>query len=224
MTAKIHFYFDFISPYSYFAWLKLPALAEKYSCEIKAHPIVFGKLLDKWGQLGPAEIPPKQSWLHQYCLRYAALNGFEYNPPKAHPFNPLAALRMSLKEVSGNDQFAVIDALFKGGWSQGADLGDLSVLISLVTEQSINGEMFSQKISESDIKNLLINETNNAIEKGVFGVPTIIIDDNLFWGNDQMNHIELLLDGKDPLDKAKLNQEKRPRAIDRKAFKKQNKE
>ena len=95
MTAKIHFYFDFISPYSYFAWLKLPGLAKKYNREIEAHPVVFGKLLDKWGQLGPAEIPPKQSWLNQYCLRYAALNGFEYNPPKEHPFNPWAALRMT---------------------------------------------------------------------------------------------------------------------------------
>lgn len=224
MTAKIHFYFDFISPYSYFAWLKLPSLAKKYNREIEAHPVVFGKLLDKWGQLGPAEIPPKQSWLNQYCLRYAALNGFEYNPPKEHPFNPLAALRMSLKEVSGVDQLRVIDAFFKGGWSQGADLGDLSVLISLLADQSINGEILSLKISESETKNFLINETNNAIEKGVFGVPTIIIGDNLFWGNDQMNHIELLLDGKDPLDKAKLNQEERPRAIDRKAFKKQDKE
>ena len=223
MTAKIHFYFDFISPYAYFAWRKLPTLAKKYNCELEAHPVVFGKLLDKWGQLGPAEIPPKRSWLNQYCLRYAALNGFEYNPPKKHPFNPLAALRMSLKEVSGIDQLRVIDALFKGGWSQGADLGDLSVLISLLTDQAINGEILSLQISESDAKNLLINETNNAIEKGVFGVPTIIIDDNLFWGNDQMNHIELLLDGKDPLGKAKLNQEERPRAIDRKAFKKQDK-
>jgi len=63
-----------------------------------------------------------------------------------------------------------------------------------------------------------------AIEKGVFGVPTIIIDDNLFWGNDQMDHIELLLDGKDPLDRERLNDQERPRAIDRKAFKKQDKE
>jgi 2-hydroxychromene-2-carboxylate isomerase len=224
MTTKIHFYFDFISPYSYFAWRRLPILAKKYNREIEAHPIVFGKLLDKWGQLGPAEIPPKRSWLNEYCLRYAAINGFEYNPPEKHPFNPLAALRMSLKEVSGSNQLGVIDAIFKEGWSQGADLGDLSSLKTLLTNQSIDGENLIQKISESDIKDLLINETSNAIEKGVFGVPTIIIDDNLFWGNDQMNHIELLLDGKDPLDKTKLNEEERPRAIDRKAFKKQNKE
>ena len=71
---------------------------------------------------------------------------------------------------------------------------------------------------------MLIDETTYAIEKGVFGVPTIIIDDNLFWGNDQMDHIELLLDGKDPLDRERLNDQERPRAIDRKAFKKQDKE
>ena len=224
MTAKIHFYFDFISPYAYFAWRKLPTLAKKYNREIEPHPVVFGKLLDKWGQLGPAEIPPKQSWLNQYCLRYAALNGFEYNPPKKHPFNPLAALRMSLKEVSGIDQLRVIDAIFKAGWSQGADLGELSALISLLAKQSIDGEALSQQVSKSDIKDLLINETNKAIEKGVFGVPTIIIDDNLFWGNDQMDHIDLFLDGKDPLDRERLSDSERPRAVDRKVFKKLDKD
>ena len=224
MASKIHFYFDFISPYAYFAWRKLPALAKKYNRELEAHPVVFGKLLDKWGQLGPAEIPPKRNWLNEYCFRYAALNGFKYNPPKKHPFNPLAALRMSLKEVSGDDQLRVIDSIFEEGWSHGADLGDLSTLTSLLTRQSIDGETLSKKVSESEIKELLIDETTHAIEKGVFGVPTIIIDDNLFWGNDQMDHIELLLDGKDPLDRERLNDQERPRAIDRKAFKKQDKE
>jgi len=221
MSSKsIHFYFDYISPYAYFAWRKLPSLAKKYNRVIDAHPVVFGKLLDKWGQLGPAEISPKRKWLHQYCLRYAALNGFEYNPPKNHPFNPLAALRMSLKEVSGIDQHRVIDTIFEGGWSRGEDLGDLPTLISIVEQQKIDGEHLSQQVSKPDVKNLLINETAMAIEMGVFGVPSIIIDGNLFWGNDQMEHIELLLAGKDPLDREKLNAQERPRGIDRKAFKK----
>ena len=222
MSSKsIHFYFDYISPYAYFAWRRLPSLAKKYNRQIEAHPIVFGKLLDKWGQLGPAEIPPKKNWLNRYCLRYSAINGFEYNPPKKHPFNPLAALRMSLKEVSGINQFQVIDAIFEGGWSQGADLGDLPTLIALLEKQSINGVNFSQQISKRCVKDSLINETKVAIDMGVFGVPSIIIDDNLFWGNDQMEHIELLLAGKDPLNRKKLNlHESRPRGIDRKAFKK----
>ncbi|MAH89101.1 MAG: hypothetical protein CMJ06_03545 [Pelagibacterales bacterium] len=221
MTLKvIHFYFDFISPFAYFFWRKLPSLAKKYKCKIEAHPIVFGKLLDKWGQLGPVEIEPKRKWLHQYCFRYAALNGFEYNPPKKHPFNPLNALRMSLKEVSGNNQFKVIDTIFEGGWSLGQDLGDLATLIYLLEKQSIRGEKFSQRVSESNVKKLLINETNTAIDNGVFGVPTIIIDGNLFWGNDQIEHIQLFLEGKNPLNKEKIFENlMRPRAIDRKVFK-----
>jgi len=194
-------------------------LARQYDCEIDPHPVVFGKLLDKWGQLGPAEIPPKQQWLNQYCLRYAALNDFEYNPPKQHPFNPLAALRLSLKPVAGADQHRVISALFEAGWSHGADLGDLPTLIDLLVKQSINGETLSRKITDPQVKDALVSETNMAIEKGVFGVPTIIIDDNLFWGNDQIEHVALLLSGQDPLDRVKLTAlQNRPRAIDRKAF------
>jgi 2-hydroxychromene-2-carboxylate isomerase len=130
---------------------------------------------------------------------------------------------MSLKEVSGIDQHRVIDTIFEAGWSRGEDLGDLPTLISLVEQQNIDGEYLSRQVSQPDVKKLLINETAMAIEKGVFGVPSIIIDGNLFWGNDQMEHIELLLAGNDPLDREKLNaQVARPRAIDRKAFKKLN--
>ena len=220
MASKIvHFYFDFISPFAYFAWLKLPALAKKHKYKIEAHPVVFGKLLDKWGQLGPAQIPPKQKWFTEYCIRYAALNGFKYNPPKKHPFNPLPALRMSLKEVSSTKQTQVINTIFNAGWSQGHDLGDLQTLVSILEGKSINGQALKQQIFKSEVKQLLINETNNAIKNGVFGVPTIIINDKLFWGNDQMEHIELMLNGEDPLDEKKMNAFiNRPRAIDRLRF------
>ena len=149
---SIDFYFDYISPFAHFAWRNVTSLAKRYDCQIHAHPVVFGKLLDKWGQLGPAEITPKRKWLHQYCLRYAALNGFAYNPPKFHPFNPLAALRMSLKEVSGDNQHQVIDAIFEGGWCRGEDLGDLPTLVSLLEERAIEATLLSQQIAEPNVK------------------------------------------------------------------------
>ncbi len=224
MAAKlIHFYFDYISPFAYFAWRKLPILAKKYKYQIVNHPVVFGKLLDNWGQLGPAEISPKRYWLYQYCLRYAHINGFNYNPPKKHPFNPLAALRLSLKKVSGLNQNKVIETIFEAGWTQGQDIGDLETLIFLLKQKSIEIKNIRTKISDPIIKELLINETHSAIKLGVFGVPTIIINKNLFWGNDQMEHIELLLKGKDPLDLKKLNVHiNKPRGIDRKLFGKKN--
>ncbi len=218
-TKPIHFYFDYISPFAYFAWRQLPSIAEKYNRRIEAHPVVFGKLLDHWGQLGPAEIAPKRNWLHQFCLRYAVVNGFEYNPPKYHPFNPLAALRMSLAEVSGTHQHRLITAIFESGWSRGKDLGDLPTLISLMDEQGLDGAYLSEEIANAEVKNLLVNETATAIEKGVFGVPSMIVDGNLFWGNDQMEHIELVLADRDPLGSHQRNALERPRAIDRKSFK-----
>ncbi len=215
---SIDFYFDYISPFAHFAWRNVASLAKRYECQIHAHPVVFGKLLDKWGQLGPAEITPKRKWLNQYCLRYAALNGFAYNPPKFHPFNPLAALRMSLKEVSGDNQHKIIGAIFEAGWCRGEDLGDLPTLVSLLEERAVDGNYLSQQIALPNVKQLLMDETNTAIDLGVFGVPCMIIDGLLFWGNDQMEHIELVLAGKDPLDKNKLDALERPRGIDRKTF------
>ena len=219
LHKSLHFYFDFISPYAYFAWRQVPQLCADYELDLKVHPVVFGKLLDHWGQLGPAEIPPKSRWLKHYCARYAALNGFEYNPPKFHPYNPLASLRMALPEVCGDDQKQVISAIFEAGWSQGEDLGDGENLTRVLTSAGIACDDYLARINDPAVKDKLRKETEDAVAAGVFGVPTIIVGDQLFWGNDQFDHIKLLLDGNDPLDKEKVAaMDTRERAIDRKHF------
>ncbi len=215
----LHFYFDYISPFAYFAWRQIPALCGDYKLDLKIHPVVFGKLLDHWGQLGPAEIPPKSRWLLNYCMRYAAQHGFDYKPPMYHPYNPLASLRMSLVEVCGEQQSAIVSAIFEAGWSNGADLGDPSSLLVLLKAAGIEAEEILKRTQEPAIKDLLRTETELAIEKGVFGVPTMVIDDQLFWGNDQFEHLRLYLEGKDPLDPAKIAAlGERKRAIDRIRF------
>lgn len=218
-SSRIKFYFDYISPYAYFAWRKLPALCEEYDLELEIHPVVFGKLLDHWGQLGPAEIPPKSRWLQSYCMRYAAQHGFEYNPPMYHPYNPLPSLRLSLSAVCGEQQSAIVSAIFEAGWSNGADLGDPAALLDLLKSTGINAGELLKRTVDPAIKDLLRQETESAIEAGVFGVPTMIIDDQLFWGNDQFEHMRLYLEGEDPLDPAKIAAlGDRKRAIDRIRF------
>ncbi len=224
VDKTLHFYFDFISPYAYFAWRQVPQLCAEYDLALEVHPVVFGKLLDHWGQLGPAEIPPKSRWLKYYCSRYAALNGFEYNPPKFHPYNPLASLRMALAEVSGDDQEKVVSTVFEAGWSRGEDLGDAETLIRVLNAAGIACDDYLVRISDSAVKDKLREETETAITAGVFGVPTIIIGDQLFWGNDQFDHLRLLLEGNDPIDEDKLNTlNSRERAIDRKSFRSRKK-
>ena len=215
----LHFYFDFISPFAYFAWRQIPDICDEYGVSLQAHPVVFGKLLDHWGQLGPAEIPPKRQWLFRYCLRYAASQGFNYDPPRFHPFNPLPALRMALPEVSGEQQRAVISAIFEAGWSRGADLGEPNSLLEILRHADIPCEEFLNRIEDPAVKDRLKAETAAAIDQGVFGVPSIIVDGDLHWGNDQLEYIRLILQGKDPIDITQLEtMQPRERAIDRRAY------
>ena len=145
--------------------------------------------------------------------------------PKYHPFNLLPSLRMSLTQVSESDQHAVISAIFNAGWSEAQDLGDVANLISILKRAGIATEGFEQKIKLVEIKNALISETGNAIARGVFGVPTIIIKEQLFWGNDQYEHMQLLLEGNDPVSPDELDSfTDRPRMIDRKAITNKNRD
>ena len=132
---------------------------------------------------------------------------------------------MSLTQVSESDQHAVISAIFNAGWSEAQDLGDVANLISILKRAGIATEGFEQKIKLVEIKNALISETGNAIARGMFGVPTIIIKEQLFWGNDQYDHMQLLLEGNDPVSPDELDSfTDRPRMIDRKAITNKNRD
>lgn len=216
---KLYFYFDYLSPYAYFSWRKIKNFCEEKNLELILQPIVFGKLLDHWGQLGPAEIPPKRKWLMSYCIRYAKQHGFKFTGPKKHPFNTLTALRLSLPEVSGSDQMRIVDTVFKASWTQGKDLGDRNELIETLNAAHFDGGTLVANTDKSSTKDLLKKSTSDAIERGVFGVPTVIIDDQLFWGNDQFEHMAMHLSGDDGVSEELLNKVlKRERGIDRKAL------
>lgn len=218
-VRSLDFYFDYISPYAYFSWRKIHELCGRYDIVLNAHPVVFGKLLDHWGQLGPAEVRPKKTALYKYCDRYAKLHDFEFNPPACHPYNPLPALRLSLPEVSGTEQHRVISAIFEAGWSKGSDLACRNTLADILDNLQLDSAALMASIETPDIKARLQQETETAISRDVFGVPTFIIDDELFWGNDQLEHIELYLQGNDPLDTERVQKMlARHRGIDRKSF------
>jgi 2-hydroxychromene-2-carboxylate isomerase len=218
-ARQLDFYFDYLSPYAYFSWRWVQPMCKKYGLTLNAHPVVFGKLLDHWGQLGPAEVPPKKTALYKYCYRYAQLNGFEFDPPRCHPYNPLPALRLSLPGIAGDAQHQIISAVFEAGWSHGIDLASEADLTNVLNSLGLNSTEMLSAIKTDDAKAQLQQETTQAITRGVFGVPTFIVDDELFWGNDQQEHLEIYLQGNDPLDKQKVEEMlARHRGIDRKNF------
>jgi len=200
MPPVIRFYFDYESPNAYLAWTQLPKLAEKHNCTIEALPVLYAGLLDAHGQLGPGEVPAKGRWMTSNFLRKAALLGLPLNPPPFFPFNPLLALRVSLLALEAEQRCGLIDALFKAVWVRGLHVSEPAVVERVVNEMGLRGSTLIKQAQGPEIKALLRQETDDAISRGIFGVPSMEVGDELFWGYDDFPYLDLFLAGNDPLD------------------------
>jgi 2-hydroxychromene-2-carboxylate isomerase len=205
-VERVEFFFDFVSPYSYLAWPRLRALCARRGLALELRPVLFAALLDHGGQRGPAEIPSKRAWLVRDCLRVAAVQAVSFTFPKHHPFNPLVALRIALRAVAGEQQERVVDALWNAGWADGADLGSPDALAAALDARGLDGRGLLARASEPIAKDALRTETADAIAREIFGVPTMVAGGELFWGNDRIDHLELALDGRDPLDRTRITE------------------
>lgn len=178
----ITFYLDFISPYAYLAFEKLPEalLGQSYSVTYK--PILFAALLKHHGQLGPAEIAPKRDWTYRQVLWLARQQGVDLQLPASHPFNPLALLRLAVAcAPQGLPNRHVCETLFKHVWHGGLEALDAQRL------EAVTQQLAPQLASESDaVKAQLKAHTEAAIAHGVFGVPSFEVDGKLFWGLDAL--------------------------------------
>src|SRR6185436_10190496 len=216
----VRLYFDYISPNAYLAWTQLPALAARYDFAIEPVPVLFAGLLEASGQLGPAEVPAKMRWMTRNNLRKAALLGVALEPPAFHPFNPLLALRVSSLALEPSARWPLVDALFRAVWANGLHVSDAAVIERVATEVGLDGAALVASAQHADCKARLREQTERAIARGIFGVPTMEAGDEIFWGYDDFPHLELCMAGRDPLEPsvwAKWSAAPRPSAIRRRS-------
>ncbi len=171
-------YFDFISPYAYLGLHSLARLPA--DAHLRYQPVLFAALLKHWGQKGPVEIAPKRIWTYRSCIWWAKQNNVPFRMPAAHPFNSLPFLRLST--AAGNSAEA-IRAIFTALWTTAADPADPVVIEALAGTLGVHRE----RLGDSSVKNTLRECTQQAARKGVFGVPTFGIDEQLFWGSDAVD-------------------------------------
>jgi 2-hydroxychromene-2-carboxylate isomerase len=198
---RLNFYFDFLSPFSYFAWTKI---ASNKDLIIDYKPVALGPLLNHWGIKGPGEIEPKREFLLKQCLRYAAKNNIDFTTPKTHPFNSLYALRLALKSTAGDLQGEVIKTLWLAGWQQRIDMGEPDELLRVLREAGLPADELYEKSFTKEAKVELKANIQEAIGFGAFGVPSLVVDNELFWGNDAVEDMLNYAKGIDPLDREKL--------------------
>lgn len=176
-------YIDFISPYAYLAFEALPqALQDCGSFQVVYKPVVFAAMLKHHGQLGPAEIVGKREWTYRQVLWQAHQHRIALDLPAAHPFNPLALLRLGVAcDAQGEPNRYVCETIFRHVW-RGGGVADDAQRLQVLTQalQPLRAP------DSAEVKAQLRAHTDVAIAQGVFGVPSFVVDDKLFWGLDAL--------------------------------------
>lgn len=193
---QLTFYFDPISPYAALAFEALPEALAGHSVEVTYRPILFAALLQALGQKGPAEIEPKRHWTFRQVAWLAHRQGVVLDPPAQHPFNPLPLLRLAWACAAPEGQPGdtpgrwVVEQLFHHVWrGAGADASDAARLAELTARLQP-----AQDPAADVVKQRLRSETEAALERGVFGVPTLAFEGRLFWGQDALPMLRAALD------------------------------
>lgn len=177
---KVSWVFDVISP---FAYLAFPRLTEfPAHVEVEYVPVLLAALLDHFGQLGPAEIPSKRRFTYRFALWRARRLGMPMRFPPVHPFNPLPALRLVI--AAGSDRRAAGIAL-QTIFRDGRDASEPGAIAELA--RALGVEDPQAALADPAIKQRLGDNTEWACERGVFGVPTLVIGPELFWGHDALD-------------------------------------
>ena len=190
---QLNFYFDVISPYAYLAFDQLPRTLQGLSYQVVYKPVLFGGLLKHHGQLGPVEVAGKREWTYRQSLWLARQQGLDLQMPAAHPFNPLPLLRLAIAcDPNGQPSRHVCEAVFKHVWCGGLDPSDSQRLEALARTLQP-----ARSPDATEVKETLRQNTEQAIADGVFGVPSIQADGEMFWGLDALPMLREFLDGDD---------------------------
>ena len=208
MSAPLDWYFDVISPFAYLQWKRLRRDFPEVALDPK--PLLFAAILNHVGQLGPAEIPQKRRHTYRIVLWQARQLGIPLTFPPAHPFNPLPALRLCL---AAPDRMAAIDAIFDHIWVQGRVADSVDTLADVAAKLGIADP--AAAIARDEVKRELMANGEEAIRLGLFGVPTLKVRDELFWGNDATELALAYADDEGALDAEMRRVDAIPAAVQR---------
>ncbi len=196
----IQFLFDYLSPYSYIAWTQIQDLAKRYHRSIEPRPVLLAGLLNATGQKGPAEVEAERLYIFKDICRTAQFLGIPFSPPPFHPFNPLLALRISSLPLEPKIQLKIVDNLFATVWGEGKEISDRNTIYTLLISMGLDGNALIEQAETVESKTRLKTNTEKALEVGIFGVPSILVEGELFWGYESFQNLERFLQGHREID------------------------
>ena len=191
MTKNVTFCFDFGSPYSYLAYNNLNSIREAGG-EVAIMPVLLGGIFKATGNQPPATVQKKGEYMFKDINRWSKKLGI---PFKMNPYFPILTvphMRGAVLAQRENILEKYMQVMFEAIWVKAMNLNDQEILSNIAEKSGIDPNQFAEEISSDEIKNKLRENTEFAISKGAFGVPTYYLDDEMFWGIDS---VKFLLDG-----------------------------
>ena len=189
MIKSFDFFFDFASPYSYLAHKQIRNIENQYKTEINYMPILLGGLHDLAEIIPAAFIPSKAKFMIKDCKLFSEKLNIKFKFNSYFPIRSLNLMRGVLIARKENKTNLYIDKFFDACWKDGLNLNNQNIVDKILEDLNFNLETFKLKISEQKIKNELKKRTNDAFSKGVFGAPSFIINNKMFWGQDRLEFV-----------------------------------
>ena len=191
MIKSFDFYFDFISPYSFLAHKEIKRIEKNHSIKIRYKPILLGGLHNLHGIKAPAFIPAKAKHMIRDCKLIAEKNKIVFKFNSYFPIRSLNLMRGVLVAEEDNYKSYYVDSIFNSIWQDGLNMNDENIIQKVLKNLNVNPKTFLLRSASSSIKDSLRKRTNEAYEKGIFGAPSFVSNNKIFWGQDR---IEFALD------------------------------
>jgi len=190
MTKTVEFYFDFGSPYSYLAYKALPAIAAAHGAQIAWRPMLLGGVFKAIGGHSPAGNPAKRKWMDEDMRRWAARYGAAFSSNPHFPVNTLTIMRGAVGvQMRGLDFPKYMETIFHAMWVEPRNLGDPQELAAVLRQAGFDADAFQAMVNDPEVKEQLKKNTEQAVARGVFGAPTFIVGEELFWGQDRLDFV-----------------------------------
>lgn len=200
MTGKtLEFFFDFGSPASYLAHTQLPQIARDAGAQLKYRPMLLGGVFKATGNSSPVSVPAKGRWMQEDLARWARRHGvgFSFNPH--FPINTLALMRGAVGvQMRAPELFQrYLDAVFSAMWEQPRNLGEASEIAEVLEAAGLDPSAIMAMTSDPEVKAGLVANTQEAVDRGVFGAPSCFVGEQLFFGQDRLDFVREALDRND---------------------------
>lgn len=196
MSQTVEFFWEPGSPYTYLAATQVEKVAAATGATVVWKPFLLGKVFESRGMKMPASIPAKASYMFKDLARWAQMYQVPVTMPKIFPISSLNASRAAIAASQLGHEAAAAKAVLHAYWGLGEDISQMDVLSKAFTAAGLDAEAILARMQEQSVKDQLKENTEEALKRGVFGAPTMFVGDAMFWGNDRLDQLGLVLSGK----------------------------